>query len=175
MKHVLLITGGPGTGKTTAIRKVAAGLAGRRRLAGFVTEEIRTAGARLGFRLVTFDGREAVLAHVGSRGSGRVGRYGVDVAAVDAVAASALALRDDRDVYIVDEIGNMECLSPVFVEAMRALLGSPKPVVATVARRGGGLIGEVKRRADAELLVLTPRNRDALPGRVLAWLGERSS
>jgi nucleoside-triphosphatase len=70
----------------------------------------------------------------------------------------------------VDEIGKMECLSPAFVKAMRALLDSTKRVVATIGARGGGFIAEVKAREDAEALVVMPGNRDELPDRVLAWL-----
>jgi nucleoside-triphosphatase len=92
------------------------------------------------------------------------------VAVLGELAEVALALREEVEVYLVDEIGKMECLAPRFVGAMRRLLDSPKPVVATVAERGGGLIAEVKRRKDAELFTLTRANRDELPGRVLAWL-----
>lgn len=157
-------------GKTTLIRKVAASLAGRR-FGGFYTEEIRVAGERRGFSLTSFDGRQRVMAHVDFRGRDRVGRYGVDVTVIDELAASTLALSRDVSVYLVDEIGKMECLSPTFVKATRALLESPKKVVATIGERGGGFIAEVKAREDAELLVVTPGNRDELPARVLAWLG----
>ena len=169
MKQVLLLTGQPGVGKTTVIRKVAAGLAGRR-LGGFYTEEIRVAGERRGFRLTTLDGRQGVMAHVEFRGPARVGKYGVDVAVVDELAADALAVRRDVDVYLVDEIGKMESLAAGFVKAMRDLLDSPKQVVATIAERGGGFVAEVKERDDVELLAVTHGNRDELPGRVLAWL-----
>lgn len=57
----------------------------------------------------------------------------------------------------------MECLSPALGAAMRDLLESPRSVVATVALSGGGFISEVKTRKDAELIVVTPGNRDALP------------
>jgi nucleoside-triphosphatase len=99
-----------------------------------------------------------------------VGRYGVDVAVIDELAASTLGLSRDVSVYLVDEIGKMECLSPAFVKAMRALLDSTKRVVATIGARGGGFIAEVKAREDAEALVVMPGNRDELPDRVLAWL-----
>lgn len=167
---MLLITGPPGSGKTIVIRTVAASLAGRS-LAGFCTEEVRVAGERQGFRLATFDGREAVMAHVDFRSPHRVGKYGVDVEAIDGLAASALAIKNDVDVYLVDEIGKMECFSKRFVAAMRELLDSPKPVAATIARRGGGFIAEVKQRNDAELWELTRGNRNEVPERVLAWLG----
>ena len=101
-RNVLLLTGVPGIGKTTVIRDLAASLSGWR-VAGFYTEEIRVAGQRHGFRAVTFDGRERVMAHVDYRGPHRVGKYGVDVAAIDALAESALPVRQAVDVYLVDE------------------------------------------------------------------------
>jgi nucleoside-triphosphatase len=127
---------------------------------------------RRGFRLVTLDGRARVMAHVDIGGTVRVGRYGVDVAAIDELAVDALASRPDVQVYLVDEIGKMECRSPAFVAAMRTLLDSGRPVVATVGRLGEGFIAEVKRRPDAELWALTPANRDAMPARVVKWLRE---
>ena len=168
----LLITGRPGSGKTTVIRKVAAALSGRP-LGGFYTEEIRESGERRGFRLATFDGREGVMAHVEFRGPYRVGKYGVDVSVIDAVVDSALAVKDEVEVYLVDEIGKMECMSPKFVAAMRALVDSRKPVVASIARTGGGFIAEVRQQEDTERWELTRANRDGMPERVLAWLAAR--
>lgn len=67
----------------------------------------------------------------------------------------------------------MECEATGFVRRMRLLLDSDRPVVATVARRGGGFIDEVKRRSDIDLREVTPRNREGLPKAVLEWLGPR--
>jgi nucleoside-triphosphatase len=85
-------------------------------------------------------------------------------------------LRPDSDarVYLVDEIGKMECLSDRFVAAMRVLLSGHAPVVATVGAQGGGFIAEVKRRPECELWEVTRVNRDEMPARILAWLAERS-
>jgi nucleoside-triphosphatase len=170
--HVLLLTGRPGAGKTTVLRTVAGNLP-RSRIGGFYTEEIRTAGGRQGFRLVTFDGRGGILADVRRPGGPRVGKYGVDLAVLDDLASLSLTLRDEIDLYLVDEIGKMECLSPGFTAAMRALLDSTKPVVATVALRGGGLIAEVKARRDVLVWEVTRGNRDELPDRIVTWLGHR--
>jgi len=57
---ILLITGRPGVGKTTLIRALARVLG--EQAGGFYTEEIRGPQGRLGFRLVTLDGRAGPVA-----------------------------------------------------------------------------------------------------------------
>ncbi len=168
-KQILLLTGVPGVGKTTVIRRVAQSLAPRR-LRGFFTKEIRARGIRQGFRLTTFDGQEIVMAHVDLPKRYRVGRYGVDVAAIDKMVEKALRLGEVPDVYLVDEIGKMECLSANFVAALREILETNKPLIASVAQKGTGLIDEIKRRRDSELWQVTQTNRERLPEQVIAWL-----
>ena len=168
--QVLLLTGMPGVGKTTVIRRVADTLRGLR-LGGFYTEELRQGGSRVGFRLADFDGRTLTFAHVDFPGP-HVSKYGVDVAALDARAEELLAPRPEIAVYLVDEIGKMECLSPRFVSAMGRLLASGRPVVATVARKGEGFMAEARRWPGAALWEVTRDNRERLPGEVVAWLAQ---
>ena len=164
----MLLTGSPGIGKTTVIRRVAERIKGRR-LGGFYTEEIREAGERRGFRLAGFDGTETVIAHVGFAKRYRVGKYGVDVDAIDS-AVSLLCLNVGTDCYLVDEIGKMECLSDRFVEAMRTLLNGPAPMIATVALRGSGFVAEAKDSEGVTMWRVTQQNRDELPEGALRWL-----
>lgn len=170
----LLITGAPGVGKTTVLRAVASALADRP-IQGFLTEEIRAGGQRVGFGIQTFEGRTATLAHTRSPSSHRVGRYGVDVETLDRIVDAALPPNEGAAAYLVDEIGKMECLSRRFVAAMERLLEGHVPVVATVAQNGSGFIAEVKRRQDVELREVTRANRDELPSAVLRWLVERGA
>jgi nucleoside-triphosphatase len=84
-----------------------------------------------------------------------------------------LVLDNAVAVYLVDEIGKMECLSVRFIAAMRALLKSPMTLVATVALKGSGFIAEIKQRKDSLLWEVTRENRDGFPARILAWLDRR--
>ncbi len=133
MGRALLLTGRPGIGKTTAI-KAAAELLGER-AGGFYTEEIREQGKRQGFRLVTLDGQEAVMAHVNLRGQGRprVSRYGVDVAAIERVGVAALwRAMEAGQIVVVDEIGKMELFCESFQDTVLQAVNGPHIVVATV-------------------------------------------
>ena len=164
-------------GKTTVIRTTAQALS-KYRPGGFYTEEIRVRGERRGFALVTFDGRRERIAEVDRAGWPRVGKYGVDVDVIEKLARTALTIDGKTAIYLVDEIGKMECLSPTFVTGMRALLASGVPVVATVSQRGGGFMDEMRRRRDVELWKIDRTNRDDLPTRIVKWtkahLGSRA-
>lgn len=152
------------------MRRVAEGLAARK-LGGFRTEEIREKGQRVGFGLESFDGARAVLAHVGIASAHRISRYGVDLEALGRFVDSTLDPAARPDVFLVDEIGKMECLSPRFVAAIERLLDGEIPMVATVAERGAGPIERVKWRQGAVLWTMTRASWDEIPGRVRQWLG----
>ena len=168
--RILLLTGVPGIGKTTIIRQVAERLKDRT-IRGFFTEEIREAGERQGFRLVAFDGTEQVIAHVNFPKIRRVGKYGVDVGTIDE-AADRLTGDTDADLFLVDEIGKMECLSGRFIMAMHCLLSGPPPIVATIALHGGGFIAEAKDTAGVTIWEVNHANRDTLSEHVLCWLAQ---
>lgn len=60
------------------------------RAGGFYTEEIRRQGTRLGFKLVTLGGQEAILAHIDIHRRYQVSKHGVDIDSLDRVGVSAL-------------------------------------------------------------------------------------
>ena len=166
----ILLTGPPGCGKTTAVVKIISGLDARR-IAGFCTEEIREAGKRKGFGWRRLDGRTGILAHVDIRGPHRVSKYGVDIEGFDRDVVPVLDPgATHADLFVVDEIGKMECFSETFVEAVRRLLDSDKCVLATVARKGGGFIREVKDHSSIRLFSLTAGNRSDVAEQVAAML-----
>lgn len=166
----ILLTGLPGCGKTTAVMQIIANLDSRK-IAGFYTQEIRKNNTRKGFSYKRLDGDAGTLAHTGIKGPFRVGRYGVDVAGFEKSVVPILdAEQTDTELFVIDEIGKMECLSEAFVTAVRWLFASEKSVLATVAQKGGGFISEVKDYPDTKLFNLTHQGRDKTVAEILRIL-----
>lgn len=162
----ILITGNPGSGKTTLIRRLAGSLPGA---AGFYTGEIREGRRRVGFRLMDLRGGESgVLSHVDFRGPRRVGKYGVDVEGFERFL-DGLDL-EAAPVVVIDEIGKMECLSEKFNTFIKGLLSSDRNVVATIAKKGTRFIEGLKRTPGARVVEVDEGNRDAVLGSLLGEL-----
>jgi nucleoside-triphosphatase len=166
----ILITGLPGVGKTTLIRKIFETLKNLHP-AGFYTEEIREEDIRKGFELISLDGRRGLLAHTGIRSLCRVGKYKVDVKGFENFLDSIPFLNPNTHLMMIDEIGKMECLSDQFKKLLKELLDSEKRVIATIALKGSGLIEEIKKRHDIKLFELTKSNRDTLLFDILKEVG----
>lgn len=160
-KKNLLITGLPGVGKTTLIKKVSEAFKDSLPV-GFYTEEIRGGGGRRGFELVSLGGKRGLLAHQRIESAYRVGQYGVDIKSFEDFLDGLPFSDPFTRLMIIDEIGKMECYSGRFTRLLREALDSEKWVIATIALKGGGLIAEVKERQDIKLFEITKKNRDSL-------------
>jgi nucleoside-triphosphatase len=166
----VLLTGRSGCGKTTVIRKTAAALdppAG-----GFCTEEMRSDGRRVGFRVIDLrTGREGILAHIDRKDRPRVGKYGVALPEFDRIGVAAVEEALARPgCIVIDEIGKMELFSSAFRDVVRRALDTRQPVLGTVTRSPHPFATEVKRRADVTLIEVTSTNRNDLPTRLLELL-----
>lgn len=166
VKKNLLITGLPGVGKTTLIKKLSEGLKSLHPV-GFYTEEIREGGERRGFELISLEGKRGLLSHKGIRSPYRVGQYKVDIKGFEDLLDLISFFDPLTRLIIIDEIGKMECFSDQFKELLEEILDSEKWVIATLAMKGSGLISEVKERQDVKLFEITQKNRDSLFSEIL--------
>jgi nucleoside-triphosphatase len=157
----VLLTGRPGSGKTTLIKRIVEKLP--QQAGGFYTEEIREKGTRVGFKIVTLEGDQAVLAHVDFTTPERVGKYRLDLSALESLGVKAIrdAVRA-RPLVVIDEIGPMEIRSPAFRDAVNEALESGVSVLGTIFARPLPFIDTIKRRPDVTILEVRPDNRTAL-------------
>ncbi len=169
MKPVYLLTGRPGTGKTSLIQQVVAQMKGK--AGGFYTEEIRSQGVREGFRLVTLDGEVAILAHVNIHSPHRVSKYGVDINALDRVGVPALhQAAQQRDLVVIDEIGKMELFSASFREAVSQAIDSGKRILGTIMLNPNPWADAIKRHPKVNLITVTRANYQEVLEELLHWL-----
>lgn len=165
----LVITGKPGCGKTTLVRETL--LPFKARASGFITEEIREGGVRMGFRLSDLDGHSGILASKARAGTPRLNKYGIDLAVLEGIGVAAVrkAMENNR-IAVIDEIGAMEVLSQPFREAVLAALSGPGPVLATIRLGAQPFTDAIKSMEQTEVLTLTKDDFTETRGRVRDWL-----
>lgn len=134
-----------------------------------MTAEIREGSRRLGFSLEALGGERGILAHVDIPGPPRVGRYGVDLEELERLAIPALA-EAEGGVAVIDELGKMELASERLRTAVTDLLERPVVTVATVHAHRHPFTDELKRRPDIDLVRVTRKSRDRLPGELFQRL-----
>lgn len=169
MENVYLLTGSPGTGKTTIIREVVARL--KIKAGGFYTQEIRAGNIRQGFKITTLNGQEAVLSHVDVSSPYRVSKYGVDISNLENIGVIAIyqALKES-DLIIVDEIGKMELFSLNFREAVLKAINSGKKVLGTIMLNPHPFADQVKKHPQVKIVHVSRANRDKVLDEILKWL-----
>ncbi len=158
----LLLTGVPGIGKTTIIKKVVGSLEMDK--GGFYTEEIRENNRRVGFKLISFLGEEGILAHINSKSKYRVGKYGVNVEVFERVGIPALIdAIHNKELIVIDELGRMELFSLPFQKVVIEALDSPKPLLGVIQLHRNRFLDGIRKRPDVRIIEVNECNRDTLP------------
>jgi nucleoside-triphosphatase len=169
MDQAFLLTGVPGSGKTSLLKEVLAQVSAS--AGGFYTEEIRFGGARHGFKIVTLDGQSATLAHIDIQSPYRVSKYGVDLAALEQVAVPAITKAiGECDIVVIDEIGKMELFSRSFREAVLEAIASGKRVLGTIMLKPHPWADRIKQHPGVKVVPVTKMNRSQVMDQVLLWL-----
>jgi len=154
----IAITGRPGIGKTTLCLKVFEALKNEVNISGFITREVRAKNVRKGFRLVNLNtGEEEWLAHVDSKSTARVGKYGVEVHSIDRFSKNLEW--SNADLIIIDEIGPMELKSKEFINMIKEILSSEKSCLFSIHLKSKHSLLE-KIRKEFEVIEIDERNRN---------------
>lgn len=173
-KTNILLTGPPGSGKTRLIQNVVDDLKNLgATVGGLLTPEVRMGGERTGFHILDIQtGEKELMADINLDSEVRVGRYGVNVNVIRAVAVNAIVRAMSKcDIIVIDEIGKMELYSTEFQEIVEEALSSPKPLLGTVGERlRHPFTTRVKELPSVKLMTLTRSNWDQVYGEVKQML-----
>ncbi|MCM8801037.1 MAG: NTPase [Candidatus Omnitrophica bacterium] len=157
--HILLM-GKPRSGKTTLLKKIISHLDN---CGGFYTEEILKDNQRIGFKIKTLDGKEAILAHQDIKSKFHLGRYGINLKDLEEVAVKAVEeAKEKKKIIIIDEIGPMELASQRFKEAVIKTFSSGKRVVGVIHRKQTEFLNTLKRRKDIVLFEVSLDNQQEI-------------
>lgn len=166
----IIITGKPGTGKTTLIKRIKNHLEERgARIGGIFTPEIREGKKRTGFEIIDImTGEKGILAKRGGPGP-RVGSYGVNLETIKRVGIPGIekAIRS-ADYIIIDEVAPMELKNPQFMIKVEEALSSDKTVIAAFHR---SLIQKIKDREDLQIFEINPKNREIIYEKIKSIIG----
>ena len=168
----LLIAGLPRSGKTTLIKKIIDVDAIGKNARGFLTEEFREEGQRIGFHVITVPERKkGLLSRKGLPSPYNVGAYAVNIDVLEDLGCQAIleAIKTNK-IIIVDEIGKMELFSEKFRKSLNKALDSRQKVLATIMERPNVFADGIKKRPDVRVLYLTRKNFGDVFQEVMNWL-----
>ena len=158
---IIVLTGAPGIGKTTAIIRVARALKERgMKVGGIVSRELRTNNMRIGFEFIDLTTNDRnVLASITGNGP-KVGKYFVNVAGCRFAAERLTNAIRNSDVIICDEIGPMELKSRDFIDSVKNLFDVDKKVIVVVHQKLQHPLTDEFRNKSSLLINLDLENRE---------------
>ncbi len=152
----ILISGTPGSGKTTLCKKVYEQFKDRINISGVITEEERVSGKRVGFKIKKLGSKDWVwLANIWGPGA-RFGKYYIFLKNINKMIEWIEEVEKNSDLLIIDEYGPMELMNPNFKRKIIDLIESDKNIILTAHRKR---YRELLEREELILIWLTPLNR----------------
>ncbi|TYB30501.1 MAG: hypothetical protein FXF47_08940 [Candidatus Mcinerneyibacterium aminivorans] len=166
VKKNIFLTGKPGIGKTTGIKRIISKL-DKSRIKGFITAEKRNRNERTGFLIKTLNDKMAYMAHVNFDTDYKLGKYFVSVENINKFMVQSMN-PDKNSLIILDEIGKMECLSEKFKTMVLKVLESSNKVLGTISVSNIKFIKDIHERKDTEILNVNLKNRDKLADKLIS-------
>ncbi len=150
----IFVSGLPGCGKTTLLKKLYEILKEKFNVDGFITEEIRENKKRVGFKIFLLKlKKEFLFASKEIKSNVCYAGYYLDLNSFE----NAIDLIDlNSQILIIDEIGKMEMESKKFQQFISKILNSNKTIIASVHRN---LLNLVKNKGKVYWLNEENRNK----------------
>jgi nucleoside-triphosphatase len=159
---IIVLTGAPGVGKTTALLRIVQDLRARGvKVGGVVSKEIRSNNMRIGFEFIDLASNDiAALASTVTANGPKVGKYFVNIAGCRFAAERLTNATNNSDVIICDEIGPMELKSREFIDSVKNLLHTEKKVIVVVHQKLQHPLIDEFRNKSSLVIELDLKNRE---------------
>jgi len=194
--NIILITGVPGIGKTTLIKRISDIIINKYShkfvVKGFYTQEVRNSefGERIGFDVidVTNPLNRRQLSRIDLKSGPKVGKYCVDLKSFESIAIPLISFTEKEIktieesnkelIVIIDEIGKMEAFSDLFRKGVKQLFDSEVTsrsyrILATLpTKRNVRLAEDLRQKSANREIHINRSNRDSMSDRVVNMLCE---
>ena len=163
----IILSGQPGVGKSTILKKVLI-LLENKNPHGCIVEEIRENSERIGFQMKYFPtGIPTLLASTRTVLSDhKVSKYFVNLKSIDEeLVPFMLEIKNKPKcgIVIFDEIGRMQNLSKNFITAVDSIMNLSQPLIATIVYEDEPWTMKYKNDPKNFFIVATENNRDFIP------------
>ena len=104
-----------------------------------------------------------MLAHVNFNTKQRVGKYEIDLHALESIGTEAIRIAvQARQLVVIDEIGPMELRSALFRDVVNKAFDTGVTILATITARSFPFTDALRKRSDVSVIEVRPNNREQL-------------
>jgi len=129
------------------------------RAIGFSTSPVLDRFETVGYKLVTLDRREAVVAHAAAQSGIAWNGMRINVSKIDEIVNAAFYRpTGPRTIYAIDEIGEMLLYSQAFQRALQEIFKAGATVAATVADKPKAYVDSLRKLKDVVWIDVNDEN-----------------
>jgi len=159
MSIKIAVTGEPGFGKSTLVRKVIEGQSFGS--GGMLSQDRRREGKRVGFEICDIgSGALGTLASLDGIGP-KFGRYHINLEDLEEIGARSIEGAIDSELLVIDEVGPMELISKRFVEAVTKAIEMDRRMLVVLHLKSQHPLAK-RIRGTFHVITVTKENRELL-------------